>query len=48
MGVLTAVYGCLFVMLQLDELALLAGTLLLLFLCAVVMALTRRLNRHGM
>jgi len=47
-GVLTTVYGCLFVMLQLEELALLMGTVLLLVLCAVVMVLTRRLNRNGM
>lgn len=46
-GVLTAVYGSLFVMLQLEELALLMGTVLLLVLCAVVMALTHRLNRNG-
>jgi inner membrane protein len=46
-GVLAAVYGSLFVMLQLEELALLMGTILLLVLCAVVMALTHRLNRNG-
>ena len=46
-GVLTAVYGSLFVMLQLEELALLMGTVLLLVLCAVVMVLTHRLNRNG-
>jgi inner membrane protein len=46
-GVLVAVYGSLFVMLQLEELALLMGTILLLVLCAVVMALTHRLNRNG-
>ncbi len=43
-GVLTIVYGSLFVMLQLEELALLMGTLLLLILCGVVMLLTRRLS----
>lgn len=46
-AVLAAVYGGLFVMLQLEELALLMGTVLLLVLCAVVMALTHRLNRNG-
>jgi len=46
-GVLAAVYGSLFVMLQLEELALLMGTVMLLVLCAVVMALTHRLNRNG-
>jgi len=46
-GVLAAVYGSLFVMLQLEELALLMGTVLLLVLCAVVMGLTRRLNLNG-
>jgi inner membrane protein len=46
-GVLVAVYGSLFVMLQLEELALLMGTVLLLVLCAVVMVLTHRLNRNG-
>jgi inner membrane protein len=46
-AVLAAVYGSLFVMLQLEELALLMGTVLLLVLCAVVMALTHRLNRNG-
>jgi inner membrane protein len=45
-GVLAAVYGSLFVMLQLEELALLMGTILLLVLCAVVMVLTHRLNRN--
>ena len=43
-GVLTIVYGSLFIMLQLEELALLMGTLLLLVLCGVVMLLTRRLS----
>jgi len=43
-GVLAIVYGSLFVMLQLEELALLMGTLLLLALCVVVMLLTRRLS----
>jgi inner membrane protein len=43
-GVLTIVYGSLFIMLQLEELALLMGTLLLLVLCGVVMILTRRLT----
>jgi inner membrane protein len=43
-GVLIVVYGSLFVMLQLEELALLMGTLLLLVLCGVVMLLTRRLT----
>ncbi len=43
-GVLAIVYGSLFIMLQLEELALLMGTLLLLVLCAVVMLLTRRLS----
>ena len=46
-AVLTAVYSSLFIMLQLEELALLMGTVLLLVLCAVVMALTHRLNRNG-
>jgi inner membrane protein len=46
-AVLAAVYGSLFVMLQLEELALLMGTILLLVLCAVVMILTRRLNLNG-
>lgn len=46
-GVLAVVYGSLFIMLQLEELALLMGTILLLVLCAVVMALTHRLNRNG-
>lgn len=46
-GVLAAVYGSLFVMLQLEELALLMGTVLLLVLCAVVMILTHHLNRNG-
>jgi len=46
-GVLSAVYGSLFIMLQLEELALLMGTVLLLVLCAVVMVLTHRLNRNG-
>jgi inner membrane protein len=46
-GVLAAVYGSLFIMLQLEELALLMGTVLLLVLCAVVMLLTHRLNRNG-
>lgn len=45
-GVLTTVYGCLFVMLQLEELALFVGTVLLLVLCTVVMVLTSRLNRN--
>jgi inner membrane protein len=45
--VLAAVYGSLFVMLQLEELALLMGTVLLLVLCGVVMVLTRRLNLNG-
>jgi inner membrane protein len=43
-AVLAAVYGSLFVMLQLEELALLMGTVLLLVLCGVLMVLTRRLN----
>jgi inner membrane protein len=43
-GVLTVVYGSLFVMLHLEELALLMGSLLLVVLCAVVMYLTRRLT----
>ncbi|MFV2074378.1 MAG: cell envelope integrity protein CreD [Thermoanaerobaculales bacterium] len=43
-GVLATVYSCLFVMLQLEELALLMGTVLLLLLCGVVMLLTRRLT----
>jgi len=43
-GVLTVVYGSLFVMLQLEELALLMGTALLVVLCGVVMFLTRRLT----
>ncbi len=43
-GVMVIVYGSLFVMLQLEELALLMGTVLLLVLCAVVMLLTRRLS----
>jgi inner membrane protein len=43
-GVLTIVYGSLFIMLQLEELALLMGTVLLLVLCGVVMLLTRRLS----
>ncbi len=43
-GVLAVVYGSLFVMLQLEELALLMGTALLLLLCGVVMLLTRRLT----
>ena len=43
-GVLTIVYGSLFIMLQLEELALMMGTLLLLVLCGVVMILTRRLT----
>ena len=46
-GVLAAVYGSLFLMLRLEELALLMGTVLLLVLCAVVMVLTRRLNLNG-
>jgi inner membrane protein len=46
-AVLAAVYSSLFVMLQLEELALLMGTVLLLVLCAVVMLLTHRLNRNG-
>jgi inner membrane protein len=45
-AVLTAVYGSLFVMLQLEELALLMGTVLLLVLCAVVMALTHQLHQN--
>ena len=44
-AVLAAVYGSLFIMLQFEEMALLMGTVLLLVLCAVVMLLTRRLNR---
>ena len=44
-GVLAVVYGSLFVMLQLEEMALLMGTVLLLVLCAVVMLLTHQLNR---
>jgi inner membrane protein len=43
-GVLAVVYGSLFVMLQLEELALLMGTTLLILLCAIVMFLTRRLT----
>ena len=43
-GVLVAVYGGLFLMLYLEELALLMGTVLLLILCGVVMVLTRRLD----
>ena len=43
-GVMAVVYGSLFVMLQLEELALLMGTTLLIVLCGVVMLLTRRLN----
>jgi inner membrane protein len=43
-AVLTAGYGSLFIMLQLEQMALLMGTVLLLVLCAVVMLLTRRLN----
>lgn len=43
-GVLAVVYGSLFVMLHLEELALLMGSLLLVVLCAVVMYLTRRLT----
>jgi inner membrane protein len=46
-GVLTAVYTSLFIMLQLEEMALLMGTVLLLVLCGVVMLLTHRLNRNG-
>jgi len=45
-GVLLVVYGSLYVMLQLEDLALLLGTLLLLILLATVMVLTRRLH-HG-
>jgi inner membrane protein len=44
-AVLAGVYGSLFIMLQFEEMALLMGTVLLLVLCAVVMLLTRRLNR---
>ena len=43
-GVMAVVYVSLFVMLQLEELALLMGTTLLIVLCGVVMLLTRRLN----
>ena len=43
-AVLTMVYASLFVMLHLEQLALLMGSLLLLVLCAVVMFLTRRLT----
>lgn len=46
-GLLAAVYASLFLMLQLEELALLMGTVLLLVLCGVVMSLTHRLNRNG-
>jgi inner membrane protein len=45
-GVLVAVYGGLFLMLHLEELALLMGTVLLLILCGVVMVLTRRLDHN--
>lgn len=43
-AVLAVVYSSLFVMLHLEELALLMGSLLLLVLCTVVMYLTRRLT----
>ncbi|HSM75961.1 MAG TPA: cell envelope integrity protein CreD, partial [Desulfobacterales bacterium] len=43
-AVLTVVYGSLFVMLHLEELALLMGSLLLVLVCAGVMLLTRRLT----
>jgi inner membrane protein len=44
-GVLVMVYAALFVMLRLEDLALLMGTVLLLLLLGVVMRLTTRLNR---
>lgn len=46
-GVLTLVYAALFVMLRLEDLALLMGTVLLLLVLAVVMRLTQRLNQEG-
>jgi inner membrane protein len=46
-GLLIVVYGSLFIMLQLENLALLMGTMLLLVLCAIIMLLTHRLNRNG-
>lgn len=44
-GVLVALYGCLFVMLHLEDLALLTGSVLLVVALAVMMWLTRRLHR---
>jgi len=44
-GVLTALYGCLFVMLHLEDLALLTGTGLLVVALGVLMRLTRSLHR---
>ncbi len=46
-GVLTVLYACLFVMLHLEDLALLMGSVLLVLALAVLMWLTRRLNRAG-
>jgi len=44
LAVLAVVYGSLFIMLQLTELALLMGSLLLVLLCTVLMVVTRRLG----
>ncbi len=46
-SVLSMVYVALFVMLRLEDLALLMGTVLLLLVLAVVMRLTRKLNEPG-
>lgn len=46
-GVLVVLYGCLFVMLHLEDLALLMGSVLLVIALGVMMWLTRRLNRGG-
>ena len=46
-GLLVALYGCLYVLLQLEDYALMAGSVLLFAVLAVVMFVTRRVDWYG-
>jgi inner membrane protein len=46
-GLLVALYGCLYVLLQLEDYALMAGSVLLFAILAVVMFVTRRVDWYG-
>jgi inner membrane protein len=46
-GLLVALYGCLYVLLQLEDYALMAGSLMLFAVLAVVMFVTRRVDWYG-